>query len=106
MDSNRRNEETDRGQIEWYPIRRKWSDQSHVLERSIFMIFHVIISTVFFVLMTSLLMFLKVIPIESAQRYFLQRNCCIIVSIDSEEDDGYEMETEKEHTKEPMVDLR
>ena len=96
----------DRGQIEWYPIRRKWSDQSHVLERSIFMIFHTVISTVFSVLMTSLLMLLKVLPIESVQRYFVHRNCCSIVSIDSEEDHGYEMETEKEHPAELMVDLR
>ena len=109
MDSNRINEETDRGQIESYPIRRKWPNQSHVLERSIFMIFHTVISTVLFVLMTSLLMLLKVIPTESVQRYVLHRNCCSIVSIDSEEDDGYEMETEKGNRQNPeelMVDLR
>merc|ERR1712217_994041 len=43
----------DRGDVEWYPIRRKWSDQSHVLERCIFIAFHTVISTVVFMVMTS-----------------------------------------------------
>ena len=57
-------------------------------------------------LMTSLLMLLKVIAIESVQRYFVIRNCCSIVSIDSEENDEYEMETEKGNPEELMMDFR
>merc|ERR1712113_1336693 len=54
-------------------------------------------------------MLLKVLPIESVQRYFVHRNCCSIVSIDNEEeneDDGYGMKTEKGNPEELMVDLR
>jgi len=102
----------DRGDVEWYPIRRKWSNQSHVLERCILVSFHTVISTVFFVVMTSVLMLFKVIPIESVHRHFVDHNCCSIVWIEDEVDDDHETGKRKEVKEEDdgmeplLVDLR
>ena len=82
----------DQGDIRWYPVRRKWSGHSNVLECSLFVIIHSVVSTLMFAVTTSVLMLLKLIPIESVRRYFVDEHFCSIMAIDhvENEDEQYD----------------
>ena len=64
-----RYDDSDNNQIIWFPIRKKWAEHSHVLERTIFVIIFSIVSVALFIVIGAVLILSKIVSIISVSSY-------------------------------------
>eukprot|EP01084_Bolivina_argentea_P169593 293981_1 len=68
-------------QIIWFPVRQKWTNKKHILERTIFVTLHIIFSIIMFIIVATILILLKLIPLISVQNFLFHTNCFKIIQI-------------------------
>ena len=86
-------------EIIWFPMRRKWSNQSNILERTILVGLYNMYSLVMFIVIGSLLILSKTVALISVQNLLFQQNCFKIIQTPKYKNKEYDPD-------ETIIDLR
>jgi len=93
-------------EIVWFPIRRRWQSNSNVLERTIVVFLYSMWSIIMFVVVGTLLILLKIIPLIYVQNVFFQQKCFQIVQIPKLKITRKEDDDDDEDESDTIIDLR
>mmetsp|Transcript_15115 Transcript_15115/g.22882 ORF Transcript_15115/g.22882 Transcript_15115/m.22882 type:complete len:524 (-) Transcript_15115:147-1718(-) len=89
-------------EVVWFPMRKKWNNHTHVLERNLLVALYNAYAIVMFFLVATVLMLLKIIPLLFVQNWLFQQNCFKIVQIP----EFNPKHKDDEHGGDTIIDLR